>query len=165
LLSWFPPSCPLSLSLSLSLNVKLPFPSSGIWAALPGPPDPRRCPHCSQGISSTSVCLQSPYTTAQSSLKVLSQWVLHTYRSLISRSHFLEILVLGFSSLPWGLGPLELWAPSEGEVPPRSPTSTPEEPISHILSSVQASPWELDHSKSLQTPHWDVSWPTLGPFA
>jgi hypothetical protein len=35
----------------------------------------------------------------------------------------------------------------------------------HILSSVQASWTELDCPKFLQTPHWDVSWPTLGLFA
>jgi hypothetical protein len=33
------------------------------------------------------------------------------------------------------------------------------------LSSGQASPWELDHPKFLQTPHWDVFWPILGPYA
>jgi hypothetical protein len=32
------------------------------------------------------------------------------------------------------------------------------------LSSDQASPWELDLPEFLQTPHWDVSWPTLGPY-
>jgi hypothetical protein len=32
------------------------------------------------------------------------------------------------------------------------------------LSSGQASPWELGHPKFLQTPHWYVFWPILGPF-
>jgi hypothetical protein len=81
------------------LKVKLPCPSSGIWDALLGPPDPRRHPHCSQGISSTPARLQSPSLTSQSSLKVLSGWVLHTRRALISLSHFLEILALGLGSL------------------------------------------------------------------
>jgi hypothetical protein len=78
---------------------KLPFPSSGIWAAFLAPPDPRRCPHCSQGISSAPPCLKSPSTTCQSSLKVLSQWALHTHRALISLSHFFKIRELGLSCL------------------------------------------------------------------
>jgi hypothetical protein len=35
----------------------------------------------------------------------------------------------------------------------------------HISPQVRPSPWELDHPKFLQTPHWDVSWPTLDPSA
>jgi hypothetical protein len=35
----------------------------------------------------------------------------------------------------------------------------------HISPQVRPSPWKLDHPKFLQTPHWDVSWPTLGPSA
>jgi hypothetical protein len=85
---------------------------------------------------------------------------LHTEPS--SLSHFLKILALGLSSLSL----LGLWAPSPSwEFHLYSLLRNRYRgDAHHILSSVQASPWELDHPKFTHTLHWDVSWPTLGPF-
>jgi hypothetical protein len=54
--------------------------------------------------------------------------------------------------------------PCDEDVPPRCSTSTLSWGTDILgMSSDQASPWILDHPKFLRTPHWDVSWPTLGP--
>jgi hypothetical protein len=70
-----------------------------------------------------------------------------------------------FSRLP-PPPPLPPTLPSPSPLHPLSSTST-EELIfwGHLpyLSSGQALPWRLDFTKFLHTPHWDVSWPTLGP--
>jgi hypothetical protein len=82
-------------------------------------------------------------------------------------SHFLEILELGLSSL---LSPLGTVDPCGEDVLSECSTSlSPEDLIFQghppYLSSGQASPWELDHPKFLQTPHWDVFWLILGHSA
>jgi hypothetical protein len=143
-------------------------------------PDPRKWHSLtsSQGSSSTPVHLQPPSTTGQSSLKVLSPSVSppHTLScclSLISS----KTLVLGRSLL----SSRELGSPL-GTVD----SSGSEDVLSggfflhfslsllrawyfrdarHISPQVRPSPWELDRPKFLQTPQWDVSWPTLGPSA
>jgi hypothetical protein len=158
---------------ALSLSTPIPFLQD--QSCFAGTPDPRK--HCSltssQGYSSALACLQLPINTGQSSLKVLSLSEYFLHAELWSLSHFLEILVLGLGSLlSLGTGfpsrdcePLwwrhSLWVLHislsledlifQGCLP--------------YLSSGQASPWELDHPKFLQTPHWDVFWPILGPYA
>jgi hypothetical protein len=98
-------------------------------------------------------------------------WVLFTCRAVISLSHFLEILALGLGSLSsLGTGSPRIVGPWWQKYPSweshlysflrdRYLRDT-----HHILSSVQDSSWRLDHPIFLQTPHWDVSWSTLGPF-
>jgi hypothetical protein len=144
-----------------------------------GTPNPRKCHSLtsSQGSSSTPAHLQLPSTTGQSSLKVLSPSVspprtLSCGLSLISS----KTLVLGHSLLlSWEPG-----SPLGTVEPPWSRSSlwglfstflslSPEDLIfrGHLpyLSSGQAFTMELDCPKFLQTPQWDVSWPTLGSSA
>jgi hypothetical protein len=76
LLSWPPPPHP-----SLSL-FQLPFRSSGIWAALPAP---LVLENATNSLAHREVPQHPlPSTTCQSSLKVLSQWVLLACKAVIS---------------------------------------------------------------------------------
>jgi hypothetical protein len=87
-------------------------------------------------------------------------------------SRFLKILALGLGSLlslGTGFPTRDCGPPMVKTFPLGVPhfSLSPEDLIFQgclpYLSSGQASPWELDHPKFLQTPHWDVSWTTLGP--
>jgi hypothetical protein len=170
-LSWLPPPHPArALSLSLSL-FQLPFPSSRIWAALLGPLILENS--TPSLITGNFLCPRVPPITTDHQ-PILAQGPLlmsppHT--EPWSLSHFLEILVLGLGSLsslgtgyprtvdPWW------WRHPSQEVHLYSLLRNWYlGDAHHILSLVQASLWRLDHPKFLQTPHWDVSWPTLGLF-
>jgi hypothetical protein len=100
-----------------------------------------------------------PSTTRQSSFMVLSRWVLLAHRAMISLSHSLKILVLGLgSSLSLGTRSPRIVGPWWWRHPSREfhlyslLRNKYLGEAHHILSSVEASPWELNHPNSLRLP-------------
>jgi hypothetical protein len=167
-----PHPIPLSLSLSLSLSTPIPF----LWDlnCFAGTPNPRK--HHSLTTyreiplhQHASNCHPPPANLPSRSSLLVGPPHMQSH----DLSHFLEILALGLGSFPsLGTGfPTRdsgpLWWRHFLWVLHISLSLSPEDLIfwgcPPYLSSGQASPWELDRPKFLQTPHWDVSWPTLGP--
>jgi hypothetical protein len=128
----------------------------------------------SQGSSSTQCASNHhPLPTNLPSRSSFPRWVLFAPWAVVSLSHFLENCSTRSQltlSLGTGFPTRDCVHPSGKDVPsgccvPHFSLS-PEDLIfrgcCHISPQVRPSPWELNHPKFLQTPHWDVSRPTLG---